>query len=130
VRSPVLVVDDERDLRVTYERLLRRHGYRVVHADSRYEGIAVVEAEPLSLVVVDLKLHDGSGLDVVRAARSATVPVPALVLAHVPSLGNRDLAAHAGAAGFLAKPCSASDFLAGVREILGSSNGPSGVSSR
>jgi len=128
--SPVLVVDDERDLRVTYERLLRRHGYRVVHADSRYDGIAVVEAEPLSLVVVDLKLHDGSGLDVVRAARSAPVPVPALVLANVPSLANRDLAARAGAAGFLAKPCSASDFITHVREVLGASDGPFTAPSR
>ncbi|HUG37477.1 MAG TPA: response regulator [Candidatus Limnocylindrales bacterium] len=130
MRPPVLVIDDERDLRVTYERLLQRHGYRVLHADSRYGGIAVVEAEPLSLVVVDLQLHDGSGLDVVRAARSAPVPVPALVLASVPSRDNRDLAARAGATGFLAKPCSASDFLSGVRDVLGSSEGPPVVSPR
>jgi DNA-binding response OmpR family regulator len=64
--SPILVVDDEADLVVTYERLLRRRGYGVVSARSCRDGLLIVEREPLALVIADLRLPDGDGLDLVR----------------------------------------------------------------
>ena len=42
-----------------YERLLRRRGYRVIAAGSRAEGLTLVEREPLSLLITDLRLSDG-----------------------------------------------------------------------
>ena len=116
---PILVLDDERDLRVTYERLLRRQGYRVVHADSRHQGLSIVQAEPLALVISDVRLSDGSGLDVVRAAQAAPTRAPAIVVTGFPSLETRRAALDAGASGFLAKPFAASDFTELVRRVLG-----------
>jgi len=106
----ILVVDDEDDLRVTYERLLRRQGYRVRLAATRGAGLAIVETEPLTLVVTDLRLTDGSGLDVIAAARAAPEPAPAIVVTGFPSAENRQAALSAGASGFLAKPFSAAAF--------------------
>src|SRR5438094_6701431 len=71
----ILVVDDEADLAATYERLLRRQGYRVVSAGTLQAGLRVIETEPLRLVIADLRLPDGDGLDVVRAARAAPAPL-------------------------------------------------------
>ena len=60
----VLIVDDEADLVTTYERLLRRHGHHVVSAGSRHAALAAPGAQPLDLVVADVRLGDGDGLDV------------------------------------------------------------------
>jgi DNA-binding response OmpR family regulator len=116
---PVLVVDDERDLRVTYERLLRRQGHQVIQADSRHEGLSIVRARPVSLVIADIRLADGDGLDVVAAARAAPWRAPAIVVTASPSLESRRAAVDAGASGFLVKPFAAADFSAIVRQVLG-----------
>src|SRR6266496_366947 len=64
----ILVVEDEADLAVTYDRLLRRQGYRVVTAASRAEGLESIESAPPALVIADLRLPDGNGIDIIRAA--------------------------------------------------------------
>lgn len=118
--SAVLVLDDEPDMRTSYERLLKRLGYRVVQAGTRRHGLAVVQAEPLVLVVSDLRLSDGSGLDVVAAAHGAPTRVPSIVVTGSPSAQNRRAALEAGAVGFLAKPFAARDFTTLVGQVIGS----------
>ena len=118
--SAVLVVDDEPDMRTSYERLLKRLGYRVVQAGTRRDGLAIVQVEPLVLVVSDLRLSDGSGLDVVAAAYAAPTRVPSIVVTGAPSAHNRRAALEAGAAAFLAKPVAARDFTALVGQVIGS----------
>ena len=73
---------------MTYERLLRRQGYRVVTAGSCGRGSLAVESAAVRLVIADLRLPDGDGLDVVRAARALPAPPPVLV-ATAPRLADR-----------------------------------------
>lgn len=105
-----LVVEDETDLAVSYERLLRRHGYRVTCAGSRAAALSVIAAEPLGLVIADLRLPDGDGLDIVRAARALPNPPPVLVATVFASRTIRQAALAAGAGAFLAKPFDAETF--------------------
>ncbi len=117
--KPILVVDDEADLVTTYERLLRRQGYRVVSAGSLRAALVVIEAEPLGLVIADLRLPDGDGLDLVRAARALTSPPPVLVATALASRTARQAALAAGAAAFLAKPFATDAFSRLVNELMG-----------
>ena len=114
----ILVVDDEPDLRVTYERLLRRQGYRVVTAGSRAEGLSLVLAERPRLVISDLKLPDGDGLEIVRAARRLAPPAPVIVVAAVISRATREAVLASGASAILAKPFTSSELLRIVHEAL------------
>ncbi len=114
----VLVVDDETDFLDTYERLLRRNGYEVVTATSRATGLEALAGEPPDLVISDLRLPDGDGLDVVRAARAARDPVPVIVVTGYPSDETRRAALEAGATTFLAKPFAAAVLLAAIRSSL------------
>jgi DNA-binding response OmpR family regulator len=114
----VLVVDDEPDLVATYERLLRRHGYRVLAAGSRADGLAAVRRGPLGLLIADLRLRDGDGLDVVRAARALPVPPPVIVVSGLGGEPNRAAALAAGATAFVTKPFSTTAFAELVRSIL------------
>jgi DNA-binding response OmpR family regulator len=116
--SPILVVDDEADLVTTYERLLRRRGYRVISASTRGDGLAIVEREPLLLVVTDLRLPDGDGLELVRAVRGLPVPTPAIVVTGFASEASRTAARAAGAAAYLAKPFATSTFVSLVESTL------------
>ena len=117
VHGPILVVDDEADLVMTYERLLQRRGYRVVSANTRGDGLAIVEREPLALVITDLRLPDGDGLELVRAVRSLPVATPAIVVTGFASEASRT-AARAAGAGYLAKPFATSTFVSLVESTL------------
>jgi len=114
----VLVVEDEADLVATYERLLRRHGYCVVSARSREAGLAALKYEPPHLLIADLRLPDGDGLDVVRAARALPTPTPVIVVSGFASNGSRNAALSAGASAVLAKPFSTDALTKLIQTVL------------
>ena len=117
----ILVVEDERDLAVTCERLLRRVGWRVVTAGTREEALLALAGAPHpALAIVDRQLPDGDGLDVLRAALAVGTPV--IMVTGYGSAATRRLTLDEGAAGFLAKPFSSHELLALVRTVAG--NGP------
>jgi DNA-binding response OmpR family regulator len=119
----ILVVDDERDLAATCERLLNRRGWNVTIAGSREAALTMLARHPRPvLAIVDRQLPDGDGVDVLRAALAVDTPV--IVVTGYGSGATRRLALEEGAAGFLAKPFSAHDLLELVREIVGDASGP------
>lgn len=115
----ILVVEDEADLVVTYDRLLRREGYRVVTAASLAEGLKAIESSPPALVISDLRLPDGDGIGIIQAARALDPPAPVIVVTAFASRAARDSALASGAAAFLAKPFPASALLRLVHDELG-----------
>lgn len=116
----ILVVDDEADFIANYQRLLRRGGYRVVSAGSRGDGLLIVEREPLALVITDLRLPDGDGLELVRAAQRLPTPTPSIVVTGFASEASRMAALAAGASAYLAKPFAAASFISLVEKTLDS----------
>ena len=115
--STILVVDSEPDLLVTYSRLLTREGYRVVAAPSRIGGLLALDREAPDLVIVTLSLRDGSGLDVIRAARELETPAAAILVSRFTAEACRRAAQDAGAV-FLAKPFETAVLLNLVRSLL------------
>jgi CheY-like chemotaxis protein len=73
----LLVVEDEPLIAFDTEHILREAGYTIIATVDRVaEAVSVLESgEALDLVLVDVNLADGSGLDVARSARAAAVPV-------------------------------------------------------
>jgi two-component system, NtrC family, response regulator PilR len=114
----VLVVEDEADLLVTYERLLHRWGYRVSAATSLATALWTLERDRPDLVISDLRLPDGDGLQLVRAARAGPSPPPILIVTGVPSEDRRRAAMTAGVVGFLAKPFKSSTLQQLVQSAL------------
>ena len=116
--APILIVDDEADLVATYERVLRRKGYRVISAHTLTDGLALIDHQPLRLLITDIRLPDGDGLDLVRAARRLPQPPPAIVVTGFASRAGRTAALAAGAAEYLDKPVAISSFTAAVEKAL------------
>jgi DNA-binding NtrC family response regulator len=75
----LLVVDDEPSPRSTLALLLRKQGHRVLEADGVTAATKRLAEEVFDLVVTDLRMPDGDGLDVLRAARAHT-PAPEVIL--------------------------------------------------
>jgi two-component system OmpR family response regulator len=117
MRPAILVVDDEAEFLNTYRRLFSRLGFRVVVAASRAAALAALAAETFVLVIADLRLPDGDGLDIVRAARATPRPTPAIVVSGFASDEARKAALEAGAAHVFAKPFQAAALAARVREL-------------
>ena len=66
----LLVVDDEPSARSTLALLLRKRGHRVLEADGLTSATARLLEEVFDLVVTDLRMPDGNGLDVLRVAKA------------------------------------------------------------
>jgi DNA-binding response OmpR family regulator len=113
----ILVVDDEQEFLNTYRRLFGRQKLRVVTAGTCAAALAALALEPFALVIVDLRLPDGDGLDVVRRARATAQPTPTIVVSGFASAAARTAALAAGAAEVYAKPFQAAALAARVRQL-------------
>ncbi len=65
-QKTILVVEDERNLRVLYEQELERLGYRVLGASGGREAVDIVANEDVDLVVLDIGMPDMDGLEAMR----------------------------------------------------------------
>ena len=100
--AKILIVDDEPDLTSAFGRYFERTGHDVLRAATGAEAVAVVEAEHPALMLLDLKLPDMTGFEVLEQTREHR-PVVIMVTGH----GDVALAVQAmqmGAEGFLTKP--------------------------
>jgi DNA-binding response OmpR family regulator len=108
--APVLVVDSDPTLVTSYERLLRRFGCRVFSARSRREALRYLSRERVQLVIVDVGLSDGSGLDVVRIACGCRTPPVVIIVTGSPVDGSGRRAFEAGATAYINKPIGLPGF--------------------
>jgi len=81
----ILVIDDDRSLRIAITKILRKADYRVLAAANGEEGVERLANEPIDVVLTDLKMEGMDGLAVLRAVREAA-PLAQVVLitAHGP----------------------------------------------
>ena len=118
----LLVVDDEPDLRTLYELSLVREGYDVDSAATVEEAWALLTAagaQRFQLVITDMRLPDGNGLDLLRRMEESGRPEKAIVITAYGSPENAVEALKAGAYDYLTKPVDLRQFRAAVASALG-----------
>jgi DNA-binding response OmpR family regulator len=113
----ILVVDDDRDLLALVAFALAQAGYTVVKAGDTREALTVFDAEVPNLVILDINLPSGSGLDVCRAIRARS-SVPVMMLTVRSEEEDLVKALEIGADDFLTKPFSPRTLLARVKALL------------
>jgi two-component system response regulator PilR (NtrC family) len=116
----VLVVDDEPALREMLEILLGREGYRVVSAPGYEVALEAIgqAPQPFPVVLTDLSMPDGSGLDVLAAAKQRSSSTEVIVFTAHNSVDNAIDAMGAGAFNFVTKPFEPAALAALVRKAL------------
>ena len=115
----LLVVDDEPDLRTLYELTLVREGYDVDCAGSVEEAWSRLQEGGYQLVITDMRLPDGSGLDLLQRMEQAARSERAMVITAYASAENAVEALKAGAYDYLTKPVDLRQFRAVVGSALG-----------
>ncbi|GAA4292095.1 response regulator transcription factor [Actinokineospora soli] len=114
----ILVVDDEHHLADLVATALRYEGFRTAVAGSVREALAQVAGFAPDLVVLDVRLPDGSGFDACRALRGRGVDTPVLFLTALDSPADKVTGLTAGGDDYLAKPFSLDELVARVRAVL------------
>ena len=115
----LLVVDDEPDLRTLYELTLLREGYHVDSAASVAEAWVQLSQQAYSAVISDMRLPDGTGLDLLRQLEQAGRPERIIVITAYGSTENAVEALKAGAFDYLTKPVDLRQFRGVVASALG-----------
>jgi two-component system KDP operon response regulator KdpE len=113
----ILVVEDEPDIRRILRALLEADQYRFIEAGTAERGEIEARSHKPDLLLVDLGLPDGNGIDLIRRIR-AWSPVPIIVLSARTMEEQKIAALDAGADDYVTKPFSTPELLARVRAAL------------
>ena len=114
----VLVVDDDASNRVTLERILRREGYRLLHAENGREALELVRSDDVDLVLTDLKMPGMSGIDLLKAVRTVSADVEVVVMTAYGTVETAVEAMKEGAYDFATKPLKRLEIVTTCRKAL------------
>jgi len=110
----LLLVDDDKAFLTRLERAMEKRGFAVRIANSVATGLSAIAAEPPAYAVVDLRLEDGNGLDVVDALHKRRPDARAVVLTGYGNIATAVTAVKMGAIDYLSKPADADDVVAAL----------------
>ena len=126
-RSPVvLVVEDEKQIRQFVRTALEQEGCRVYEAGTSAQGLIEAGQQKPDLLVLDLGLPDGNGIDFISALRGWS-DAPILVLSARTHERDKVLALDVGADDYLTKPFDPRELLARLRAVLRRASDPVGA---
>lgn len=116
--AKILIVEDEPDIRFLASMILVGEGHTVFEASTGQEGLAGIKEHKPDLVLLDIRLPDMEGWDVLRAARAdeSTAEIPIVIMSAHSSGHTLDRAVFAGSNGYLVKPFKHEELLAVVKQ--------------
>jgi two-component system response regulator RegA len=107
--NTLLVLDDDAAFRQRLARAMEKRGFEPVMAEAVAEGLAIARSKPPAYAVVDLRLEDGNGLDVVEALREVRPDSRVVVLTGYGAIATAVAAVKIGVVDYLSKPADADD---------------------
>ena len=116
----ILIIEDEPDIRKTLEYNISREGYKVVSASSISEGKKQINSSDFSLILLDLMLPDGSGLNLCREIKSDKdkSPTPIIILTAKDDEVDKVVGFELGADDYVTKPFSVRELILRIKAIL------------
>ncbi len=111
---PVLVIDDEKNMRLSLQTMLEDEGYAAKAVDSAEQGLALVAREPFFMVITDAHLNGMSGYDLLSRLRQSHPELPVLMITAYATPKLAVEAIKAGAIDYLAKPFEPEELLHAV----------------
>ena len=115
-KPKVLVVDDEKGLRVGTKRLLELEGYEVDAAQNGTEGIAFGTSSDYDLAIIDLKMPDVDGLQVLKQIRDAHPNTVCFIATAYPGFDTATESAKLGAFNYIPKPFTPEELLGNLKQ--------------
>jgi two-component system, response regulator RegA len=120
----LLIVDDDRPFRERLARAMQARGFEVLMAETVREGISIAKERSPAYAVVDLKLDDGNGLDVVETLHEVRPNTRVVVLTGFGNIATAVAAVKFGAIDYLPKPADADDIMSALLAAPGAKPNP------
>jgi len=119
-KNKVLVIEDDGDMRLGYQILLKAHGYDTAFAGDSLSAMSEARKHQPDVIILDLGLPAGDGFVVLERLRSNMnfTLIPVIVVSGREVHGNRERALKAGARAYLQKPWNDYELLALVSRLL------------
>ena len=105
----LLIVDDDNLFRDRLSRAMEKKGFRVTQAESVEQGISQAKKSPPAFAVVDLRLNDGNGLEIVKEIQKIKKTSRIILLTGYGNIPTAVAAVKAGAIDYIPKPANADD---------------------
>ena len=112
------IIDDERNIQATLAAILERRGYASASAFTGKQGLSMIADQKPDVLLLDLGLPDGEGLDLLRTIRLQHPNLPVIVVTANDSLNNAIASIKIGAFHFIAKPYVPDELLSLVAKAL------------
>ncbi len=112
--TTLIIVDDDKAFLQRLARAMETRGFLVETADSVAEGMRKVDQKPPAYAVVDMRLEDGNGLDVIELIRKRRPESRMVVLTGYGNIATAVTAVKLGAVDYLSKPADADDVFAAL----------------
>jgi two-component system, response regulator RegA len=116
----LLIVDDDNPLRDRLARAMEKKGFKVIQAESVDKGLNLVRTSPPAFAVVDLRLGDGSGLEIIKEIRKNKEDSRVVMLTGYGNIPTAVAAVKAGAIDYIPKPADADDVESALLALPGS----------
>ena len=117
-RARILIVDDEPEIQELIQRTLEREGYSIQTVGSAGEARQVAAKTQFHVLLVDLSLPDGTGIDLVKELCVPKGTPAGIIITGYPSVNSVTEAMKLSARNYLSKPVSPSDVVEAVRTVL------------
>ena len=114
----VLIVEDEARIASFLRKGLRAEGYSCVVATNAADAVDLATTEPVEVILLDIVLPDGSGMDVLRVIRQKQPRLPILMLTAMDDMPSKLSGLNQGADDYLTKPFNFDELLARIRVIV------------
>jgi len=117
-KTCVLIIDDDANLRKTLKDILTAKGYQALAAKDGAEGLSLLGQHIVHLALIDLRLPDMSGLDVLKMIRADQPHTEAIIMTGNASIDSAVEATNKGAFSYLQKPCDIDQLLLNIKRAV------------
>ncbi|MCW3992769.1 MAG: response regulator [Candidatus Bathyarchaeota archaeon] len=114
----ILVVDDDESIRTVFKINLEERGYFVETAETGEEALAKTKAEFYNLALIDIRLPDMEGTELLTAIGKSVPEMVKLIVTGFPTLQNAVEAVNMGADGYVLKPVDMDGLMSLIKELL------------
>ena len=118
MKSRILVIDDEAEIRRSVRMILEYEGYEVLEASSGPEGVTMAERESPDLVFLDVKMPGMDGLEALQRIKGSNETLPVVIISGHGTVSTAVEATKAGAFDFIEKPLASERVLVTIRNAL------------
>lgn len=118
MQNLILVVDDDTDILKVLKANLELHGFRVMTSDRWSAAEKLLSEKVPDLIILDLMLPDGNGIDICRTLRSRLPSIPVIMLTAMDKVSDKVIGLESGADDYIVKPFETLELIARIKVCL------------